>query len=154
MSALVKPKAASVENMLAMLFGVDDLDVADASSLPEGPTAVYVGDDGELLALGVADFAFAAYSGAALSMLPKGGAQDMVDEKALSSTIEANYYEVMNICSRLLMNDQSTHLRLDRLVDWAEAKTLIDSLGASQSLAFNVPVPRYGSGILAFVIAA
>ncbi|WP_417765930.1 hypothetical protein [Spongiibacter tropicus] len=154
MSALVKPKAASVENMLAMLFGVDGLDVSDSTAMPEGPAAVYVGDDGQLLALGVGDFAFAAYSGAALSMLPKGGAQDMVDEKSLSSTVEANFYEVMNICSRLLMNDQSVHLRLDRLVDWAEAKSLIESMGGHQSMGFSVPVPRYGSGQLAFVIAA
>ena len=35
MSALVKPKAASVENMLAMLFGVDELDVSDSTAMPD-----------------------------------------------------------------------------------------------------------------------
>ena len=155
MASLLKPTAATVSNMLGMLFGVDDLEVKDGDAvLPsDAAGATYIDDSGALVAMLVADYAFAAFSGAALSMIPKGGAEDMVEEKDLSEGVKANFYEVANICSRLLMNDQSTHIKLAEVLEKASLNEACASLSGATVVGFDVPIPRYGTGKLYFVVS-
>ena len=155
MASLLKPKAGSVASMLAMLFGVDELEVGDGdASLPSSAIgASYVDDEGVLVAMLVADYSFAAFSGAALSMIPKGGAEDMAKDEDLSEGVRANFYEVANICSRLLMNDQSTHIKLAELVEGAALADAVGTLEGSAVIGFTVPIPRYGNGKLYFVVS-
>lgn len=155
MASIVRPSAKSVSSMLGMLFGVDDLAVAEGQpSIPADVVgASYIDDDGGLVALLVADYPFAAFSGAALSMIPKAGAEDMVEEKALSDGVKANFYEVANICSRLLMNDQSTHIRVSEFLESSAVSAGVESLAGASIVAFEAPIPRYGSGKLFFVVS-
>ena len=86
-------------------------------------------------------------------MIPKGGAEDMANDEDLSEGVRANFYEVANICSRLLMNDQSTHIKLAELVEGAALADAVGTLEGSAVIGFTVPIPRYGNGKLYFVVS-
>jgi hypothetical protein len=146
--------AIKIKTMLGFLF--DGLDVKPGKKLDLlGATWVglYVADDGKPVAACVVDSSLAAYSSAALSMLPPNLAKEAIKSGDLSVPMLANLYEIMNICSRLLMSDSSPHLKLDtvschRTPDPA-AKPL---LGAAKGRAdFEISLPKYGSGSLALI---
>ncbi len=148
----VTPTEKSVGEMLGMLFG-DVVVSVGAVVAEEGYAARMVDDDNQLVALIVCDYPFVGFSGAALSMMPVGGAEDMIAEKDFSKTIMDNFYEVMNICSRLFMSDSSEHLRLDKTVDPDNLASELSSLNAGTIVSFNIGIPRYGSGAISFLIA-
>lgn len=151
MSQLVKPSADAVENMLEMLFG-DGTAVTsvEPSSVVAVAAARYIDDEDSLAALCACDAPFLAYSGAALSMMPKGGAEDMIADGDFSKTIIENFYEVMNICSRLIMSDSSLHIRLDNTIQGDAVATERGALSPSHSIAFKVSIPKYGDGQFVF----
>ncbi len=149
------PTIASLAELLRMIFG-DEL-MANACESPnlEGQyAAVFVGDDDNLAALCVCDNKFVAYSGAALSMIPADVAADMISGNAVTDAMVANFYEVMNICSKLMMSDTSAHLRLKKVLSPGEAADTISSLSEGQSHSFAVDIPNYGNGALTFLLAA
>lgn len=148
----VTPQEAAVSEMLGMLFG--DISVSAGGEVAaEGFGATMIDDDDQLVAMIVCDYPFVGFSGAALSMMPVGGAEDMIAEKDFSKTIMDNFYEVMNICSRLLMSDSSDHLRLDQTVDPGVLADTVASLSATKTVSYKVDIPRYGSGTMSFLIA-
>lgn len=151
MAQLVKPSASAVEAMLEMLFG-DGTEVADAdaASVKAVAAARFVDDDDGLAALCECDAPFLAFSGAALSMMPKGGAEDMIADGDFSKSILENFYEVMNICSRLIMSDNSLHIRLANIVRGDEVKSENEALSPGQSIAFKIRIPKYGDGHFVF----
>jgi len=150
------PDLAKVKHMLGLLY--DGLEVKPGKKFDVAPASgcwvgLYVGDDGAPVAACVADVALAVNSSAALSMLPPGVAKDAAKSKELTEVMVQNLREIMNICTRLLMDDASAHLRLDSVYP---AKALPP--GATQLLAgvkgrvdFELNVPKYGPGTLAVV---
>lgn len=150
---LIVPSCESVSDMLGMLYGSD----IDASDIPDKKidgafVANFINDNGELVALCACDPAFVAYSGAALSMMPAGGAEDMIKSGDFTKTSVDNFYEVINVCSRLLMSDSSTHLKLDKVFRPSEAVAVIDGFTARTSVGFKLKIPRYGVGKMLFSI--
>lgn len=154
MSQYIVPTSESVKTMLELLFG-DGLSVSEAASEPDDAhVATYISDDDELVAVCACDDEFVGYSGAALTMVPVGVAEEMVASKDFSEMVLGNFYEVMNICSRLLMSEHSPHLRLDKTLAPAESQPAISGLpGESRKVTFEVAIPRYGKGNVAFVVA-
>ena len=153
----VTPKDVDVKAMLAMLLG-DNLEVKPAPGAldtSKGLYALYVDDTDAPVAACVCDPAFAAYAGGALSMLPPGGAEDAAKSGELSDVMVDNTYEVMNICSRLLMTDSTPHLRLQKLYkDMGEipegGRSVVTK--PSKRVDFDLKVPRYGSGRLSLLL--
>jgi hypothetical protein len=153
-TAYPMPDAAKVKMMLGLLF--DGLDVKPGKKFdivpPSGSwVGLYVADDGKPVAACAVDVALAANSAAALSMLPPGVAKDAAKTKELTDVMVANLQEIMNICSRLLMNDNSAHLKLENVYpSKAMPPALTAMLGASQGrVDFELNVPKYGAGTLA-----
>jgi len=147
----VKPTAASVTSLLAMLYG-DDLAASDfdSSSVAGQRLATFIDDDDRLVAACVCDRQFVVYSGAALSMIPAGGAEDMIAENSITDAIAGNFHEVMNICTKLMMSDSSAHLRLGQTLDCAQQPELAPALEAlGTRVGFEVEIPGYGKGALA-----
>jgi hypothetical protein len=148
------PDTAKVKLMLGLLF--DGLDVKPGKKFDIVPPSgswigLYVTDDGKPVAACAVDVALAANSSAALSMLPPGAAKDAAKTKELTEVMIANLQEIMNICSRLLMNDTSAHLKLDSVYPSnAMPPQLTALLGAAQGrVDFELNVPKYGAGTLA-----
>lgn len=109
--------------------------------------AIYLNREDEVVASCSCDFTTAAALGCALSMIPPGGAEVMIEEGALTATAAENLYEMMNICSSLLMNDKSAHLRLSEVVVDAGRRVQVDG---NEEAAFDVELGKYGKGVLVF----
>lgn len=150
------PDVAKVKTMLGLLF--DGLDVKAGKKFDIVPPSgswigLYIGDDGQPVAACAVDAPLAANAGAALSMLPPAVAKDAAKSKELTDVMVANLQEIMNICSRLLMNDTSAHLKLEKLYSSkAMSPELTKVLGSVQGrVDFELNVPKYGAGTLAVI---
>ena len=154
MTDYILPDAKSVQKILAVMYG-DELavDQDDSAALADRHVATYVGDDKDIVALCACEDRFVAYAGAALTMVPANVADEMVQQKDLSDIILENFHEVMNICSRLLINDTSPHLRLDKTLAPGESEAAMSAVTEqSRVMNFKVAIPEYGDGHISFLI--
>ena len=153
----LSPTTESLTSMLRMLYG-DDL-VAEEKPADLGTPAVYaiyVDDDDTPRAGAECDLAFGAFSGASLTRIPKGGAEDAVDEGELPAPMYDNLREVMNILASLFMNDNTVHVRLANVEKSRDAlpgsaQTMLES---ATGTTFEVEIPNYGRGLLRLVVGS
>jgi hypothetical protein len=150
------PDANKVRAMLGILF--DGLDVRRGKRFEVEPAShcwvgVYVADDGAPVAACIADRALAANASAALSMLPPAVARDAAILGSLSDGMVENLHEVLNICSRLLMNEGCQHLKLKNVYPAEALPKAVARLFAAQKgrVDFELDFPKYGPGTLAVV---
>ncbi len=156
MSGYVMPNEKAVRQLLVPLYG-DELRVekADVNGTSGDHVATYIDDGDELVAVCSCDAGFVGFAGAALTMMPADVAQEMVSATDFSDIVLGNFHEVMNICSRLLMNNESPHLRLDETLAPAAAEAALSRLGEAGGVAgFNVEIPGYGRGRFVFRVTA
>jgi hypothetical protein len=149
------PDGKKVSTLLEALF--DGLDVKPGGSFDQSPTpgawfGVFVLDAGETAALCGTDAALSASFGAALSMLPVAAAQEATKAKNLTDVMVGNIREVMNICSRLLMDSNSPHLKLEELYPRKALPASAAGLLAAPKaqIQFKVSLPKYGGGVMTF----
>lgn len=147
--AFKMPEAGQLVQMMDMMLGAETsanvLEEFDASTTTH--TAVYANDDGESVATCRCTLPTAAALGSALSMIPPGGAESMVEEKALTQVATDNLYEVMNIFSSLMMDDKTSHLKL------VDLNASNDASIEGESCAFVIDLGKYGTGHLLFNVA-
>ncbi len=148
------PKPQNIQDMLNMMF--DDITVAPGvfPSLDQ-LGAAFVDPEGHIVAVSVMDLTFGVYSAAALSMIPKAGADDAIQDKKLFSPLPENLYEVMNICTNLLMDEHTPHLKIHKVFSQpksipADLRPAIEKM--TDRAAFKVTLPGYGVGVLAFAV--
>ena len=156
MADIPVPSADDVKRMLSMMYDGLKVDPGDPVATDGGKcvVAIYISDEDVPLGAVVADYPFAAFTGAALTRIPPGGAEDAAESGDLGESILDNVKEVFNICSRLLMDDSSTHLRLGPVYEsYAEVpdaeKAVVE--GAASRADFSVDVPNYGTGNVSFL---
>ena len=150
------PDAPKITEMLGLLF--DGLDVKVGGTFDQSPAGgawfgVFVADSGNPVALCGADANLAATFGAAFSMLPVGVAKEAAKARELTQVMIDNMREIMNICSRLVMDATSPHLKLDQIYPAktlpATATALLGAPGGRRE--FQVQLPKYGGGVLTFL---
>lgn len=158
MTTVVLPHPKDVRDMFSGLLG-RAVDVAPGT--PVVPTdaarvavGVYVEDTLHLAAVISADLPLAAFAGAALGLIPKGAAEDAVDEGCLPDAMWENFAELLNIGASLLNHDGAPHVRLYGLHHPDELPTpdvgeLLRGLGHRLDLV--VKIAGYGSGGLSIV---
>lgn len=116
--------------------------------------AVYQDAEGKPLAVGLTDVACAAYSGAALAMIPKGVADDSVKRAKLEDNLLENFHEVVNILASTL-NTSGSHVRLAALVApkdlSADAQAIVKKPRAR--VDFDLTIADFGAGKLSFLVA-
>jgi hypothetical protein len=155
MSYYALPDNIQLRQHLEMLFG-DGVAVNPAG--PLGADAPHCGtyrdNAEEPVAVCLCDNAFAAYAGAALSMMMPADAKEAAEQGTLSEVMRANLYEVMNILSSLLMNDHTQHLRMRELSTPDKRDAAVKAIAATPGTqaGFNVDIPRYGSGRLVLAL--
>jgi hypothetical protein len=84
----------------------------DMEAKPGPCTAVYVGDRGELTAVVVMDFALTASVGAALGLVPPGGAEAAIEDGVLPDSLQENANELLNVLAGTINQFSDTHQRL------------------------------------------
>lgn len=152
----VIPDEKAVNELLSIILG-DGLSVT-ANDSPEFESryiATFINDENKLVAVCASDLPFAGFSGAALAMIPVGTVEDCIKANELTESLSANFYEIMNICSRLMLSDTSDHLKLDKTLAPGDLPEGIEELKTnSEVVGFEVDIPRYGAGKMDFLIAA
>ena len=154
------PAAKDVKEMLTGLVG-KPVGVAPGGPVTPAPNkpvsvAVYVDPYLNTNALCVMDLGASAYTGAALALLPPGGAQDAVEEDGeLSGMMVEALHEVVNVLSALFNVPNAPHSKLHKL--YAPGEDLpgdIESLLANfNRIDLAIEVPGYGKGALSLVVA-
>ena len=155
------PQPKQLRDLLTDLL---DREVTLSPSGPYGPgpdtpasVAVYVDDGLRISAAIVCDLPFSAYAGAALGLVPPGGAQAAVEEGALDDNLRDNLYEVLNIAASVFNVAGADHLRLHELHPAGppllpQVRMHALTLGRREDLA--VEVAGYGSGLLSVILLA
>lgn len=110
------------------------------------------GNDTPAIAACMADLNFAAYAGAAFSMIPADAARDCIKANELDEMMQDNFGEVLNVFSRLFGEQDNKRILLQNKVFPPSA--LPDQ--ASQSLAagdkkhdMEIEIDGYGKGVIA-----
>jgi hypothetical protein len=151
------PNDTQIRQIFGMLFG-DDLQLdtgrSESSDAKNTMYAIYIDDEGKQVSACVCDYNFAAFAGSALTRIPIGGAEDAAKTGEFTEMMLSNLHEIMNICSRLFMNNSSPHLRLDTVYPAPDkvpdnARVLLDA--CQERVDFTVSIPGYGTGGLSFM---
>jgi len=152
------PDVPKIKQVLGLLF--DGLEVKPGGTFDWAPAGgawvgVFIGDQGAPVALCAMDANLAATFGAALSMLPPGAAKDAAKAKELTSVMIDNLREIMNISTRLLMNDTSLHLKLGQLypIKSLPAPGAALLVATNTRTQFQMQLAKYGGGVLSLVAA-
>jgi hypothetical protein len=150
------PDGPKIQQILGLLF--DGLDVKPGGTFDQTPAGgawlgVFIADSGVPVALCGADVNLAASFGAAFSMLPVATVKEAAKSRELTGVMIENLREIMNICTRLVMDATSPHLRLEQVYPTkslpAPAAAL---LGAPQGRReFQIQLPKYGGGVLTLI---
>jgi hypothetical protein len=119
-----------------------------------GMVASYCTDDGRTVALAVSDAGFACRTGAALVLVPPGGANESADAGEVPDHLEENFHEVVNIMASLLNADGGAHVRLGQVhaigdpLDEEAAQILATP---TKRRVFHTTVEGYGRGVVTFL---
>lgn len=152
------PTALDVRELLAGLLGrevtlqMSDTYVGDPTA--GASYAVYDDDLGRTRAVAVMDLALSAHIGAAIGLIPVGGAEVAIEERELSQTLKDNLYEVLNVLAATLNAVDAPHVKLTQVVhvgDMPDGQITSDTQAVGRRLDLEVTVPQYGSGRLSIV---
>jgi hypothetical protein len=150
------PTAKDVRDLLEGLLG-RDVEVTTGGAMVNPGAAggalvgVYVDARLGLRALVVADLPLAARAGAAIALMPPGGAEVAIEEEQLSPALLENAYEILNITASLFNVDGAPHVRLDRCHAPGEAlpgDVAGHVLAYVPRLDLDVVIKGYGAGRL------
>jgi len=116
--------------------------------------AVFLSDDDLPVAIAAFDHNFAAFTGAALTMIPVDAANEEAASGQVPDSYLENVAEVMNILSRAFMRGDSPHLRFSMLLPALASldERMIEVIKrATSHRTIRVDVPGYGQGLLALI---
>jgi len=144
------------EDLLGRPVTVSPTDPVLSAAVRRTMVALYVDNALKLQAVIGLELSLAVYAGAALGLIPPGGAQDSVEEGVMTPVVAENVTEVCNIMAGLLNRPGAPHLRLyQRFLPGEGPPT--DAVGhllaLGRRLDLNVDVSGYGSGKLSISLA-
>jgi hypothetical protein len=147
------PNSKVLKDMLEGLLGRDvevrPGDPPQAGDLNGSMVAVYVDDTMKMAAVAGLDLTLAANLGAAIGLVPPGGAEVCVEDEALTPMIAENAAEVCNVLSALLNHDGATHHKLHQVYlpgEPAPQDAASRLLALGNRLDLSVTVAGYGGG--------
>lgn len=151
------PHRKQIKDLFEGLLG-RDVAIGDGTPVtfdaPRPVVAVYVDDTHRLSSVVVMDLALAAYAGAALALVPKGGAADAVEESRLPPNLFENSAEILNVLAASLGESSGVHQRLSTTYAPSDAvppqvQACGAALGAREDV--TVDIAGYGQGSLSVV---
>jgi hypothetical protein len=154
------PNPKDARDLLSDLLG-RDVTVADGQPVVPGPrepvtVAVYVDDALRTAVVAVADLRLSAYAGAAIGLVPVGGAEAAIEDRELAASVRGNLDEILNVISALFNVEGAPHLRLYATYTLGEeppsdVAALLRTIG--RRLDLDVEIAGYGAGALSLVLA-
>ncbi len=153
------PQPKQVRDLLADLLG-REVTLSPSAPFAPGPdtpasVAVYVDDQLHIRALIACDLTFSAHAGAAIGLVPVGGAEAAVEDGKLTDTLAENLYEVLNIAASMFNVAGADHLKLHALHPAGpplDPQVRIGTLTLGRREDLTVEIAGYGTGALSVVL--
>lgn len=153
------PDRKSIKDLFEGMLG-REITIGDAPEplgadvVPAPGLAVYVDDGGRLTAVALMDFSLVAHTGAALALVPVGGAMAAIEDNVMPGNLMDNTHEVLNVLAAPIGDFSGVHQRLERTYSPneelpAELAAIAATLGAREDVLIGIS--GYGSGRLAVV---
>ena len=149
------PPTKLIKDVLDGLLGTE-VSVSPADALTPADTiggalALYIEDNGRMGAVAGWDLAGGANVGAAVALVPVGGAEAAVEDQYLPDNLLENLSEVSNVLASVFQIPGNPHLRLEQMFRPlnnapTDAINLLYALG--HRIDLNLDIPRYGTGRL------
>jgi hypothetical protein len=158
MSTVLLPHPKDVRDLFESLLGRD---VEVAPGEPVMPTeqclagvGLYVEDNLTLSGAVAADLRLAAFSGAALGLMPQSAAVAAISGRDVSGAMWENFSELLSVGISLLNHDDAPHVRLygtHEPGDLPPVDVLELLRGLGRRLDLTVTISGYGTGSLSIV---
>jgi hypothetical protein len=155
------PANKEVKDLFAGLLGreltVEPGMPPSVDQLTRAVIAVYVDDHRQLSGVAGLSLALAAYSGASMGLIPKGGADACIEDEALSTAVGENVAEICNIMAQLLNNEGAPHLKLDKAFlpgDAAPNDVQARLIALGNRIDLDIAIAGYGSGTVWISLAS
>lgn len=143
MSSISNIEVAEVRKVVEGLLG-RDIHLEKSEVAPHVATLRgLVTDKNDLIGAIGSDLPFAHYSGAALALIPVGGARDAGDSP--SAELLENYREVANVLSRVANEATPPRVRIDPGMVHEDG-SLMSLVSTSPSVGYRVEISGYGGG--------
>lgn len=151
------PDRKLVKDVFEGLLG-RDVSVGDGIPVsldnPRPVVATYIDPQHHLATVAVMDLPLAAYAGAALALIPKGGAEAAVEDQMLPDNLFENVSEILNVLAAPIGECAGVHQRLS--TTFAPHDPLpgqIASYAATPGVRedLRLEISGYGSGTLSIV---
>lgn len=116
--------------------------------------ASYVDDHNRLSSVATMDFKLAAYAGAALGLVPLGGAEASIEDKELFPNLFENTCELLNVLASPIGDASPVHQRLFETFEPgrglpADVAQWAATLGVREDV--KIDIPGYGAGNLSII---
>lgn len=153
------PQPKQVRDLLTELLG-REVTLSPGAPYAPGPDtpasiAVYVDDQLQIRALIACDLPLSAHAGAAIGLVPPGGAEAAIEDGKLTDTLAENLYEVLNIAASTFNVPGADHLKLHALHPAGpplDPQLRIGTLTLGRREDLAVSIAGYGDGVLSIVL--
>ncbi|WP_296602027.1 hypothetical protein [Nocardioides sp.] len=151
------PDRKLIKDVFEGLLG-RDVAVGDGTPIsldaPRPVVATYIDPHHQLAFLAVMDLPLAAYAGAALALIPKGGAEAAIEDGVLPDNLFENVSEILNVLAAPIGEASGVHQRLSTTLAPADPlpphiASCAATVGAREDVTLEVA--GYGSGTLSIV---
>ncbi|GAA3290009.1 MULTISPECIES: hypothetical protein [Dactylosporangium] len=156
----VLPVPKAVKDLFDDLLGrpvtVNPADPMKAADVPRTTFALYTDERMQLMAVIAMDFELTAYAGAAIGLIPPGGAQACIEDKEISKMIGENAGEICNILAGLINKEDAPRVKLHQTFlpgESAPADAVNHALAIGRRLDLKVDVSGYGGGKISIALA-
>ncbi|GAA1576601.1 hypothetical protein GCM10009827_118010 [Dactylosporangium maewongense] len=156
----VLPVPKAVKDLFDDLLGrpvqVNPAEPLRAADVPKTLVALYTDERSQLLAVIGMDFGLTAYTGAAIGLIPPGGAEACIEDNEISKMIGENAIEVCNILAGLLNREGVPRLKLYQTFlpgEKAPTDAVNWLLALGRRLDLIVDVSGYGAGKISIALA-
>ena len=152
------PDRKAIKDLFEGLLG-RDVSIGDAVPIvfdhPRPVVATYVDDKFTLTAVAVMDLQLAANAGAAIALVPKGGAEAAIEDLRLPPNLFENASEILNVLAAPIGDHCGVHVKLSSTFAPGETvppqvESVAVSLGARQDVGLDIA--GYGSGRLSMIL--
>lgn len=143
------------DDLLGRSVDLTPTDPLRAADVPRSLVALYTDSSQKLRAVVGMSFELTAFAGAAIGLIPPGGAQACIEDKEISKMIGENVIEVCNVIGSLLNQEGADRLTMHQTflpgqTPPNDAVGYLLALGRRED--FNVAVTGYGTGKLSLAL--
>lgn len=138
-----------IDGMLGKEVNMSPADAMSSADSVGGALATYVDDQGAIWAVLAWDLSLGANIGAAVGLVPKGAAEDAIEDRYIPDHLLENLSEVSNVMASVFDDPANPHLRLDqtyRPINSAPQHAVELAYALGNRVDLQVEVPGYGSG--------